>query len=166
MGGEAPDQLDGVLGQPPTLGAARVETNGQLGAGAAFPADLDVGALVGRMRGDDHVADEGAQQFLAVAVGGCRRVPQPRQIARQSCERRLFVVGQWRGPCLLERGELPLLAFDGGQGVLERAFEGAGDEAVFGSQAPNWRRARPASNSARSTARRWPARRSSRWSCN
>jgi hypothetical protein len=74
------------------------------------------------MRGDDHVAHERAQQFLAIAVGGRRRVPQPRQIARQPRERRPFAVGQWRRSCLLERGEFAALAFDGGQGVLERAF--------------------------------------------
>ncbi|HWT24814.1 MAG TPA: hypothetical protein VN213_15015, partial [Solirubrobacteraceae bacterium] len=42
MGGEAPDQLDGVFGQPAALGPARVEPHGQRGARAAFPLQLDV----------------------------------------------------------------------------------------------------------------------------
>ena len=132
MGGEAADQLDGVLGQPAALGAAGVEAHAEFGAGAAFPADLDVGALVGGMDGDDDVADERAQQLLAVAVGRRRRVPQPRQVAREPRERGALVVGQRRRAGLLERGELAALALDGGQRVLERAFEGAGDEAVLG----------------------------------
>jgi hypothetical protein len=132
MGGEAADQLDGVLGQPTPLRAAGVEAHGQFGAGAALPADLDVGAPVGGLDGDDHVADERAQQLLAVAVGRRRRVPQPRQIARQPRESGPFVVGQRRGPSLLERGELAALALDGRERVLERSFEGARDEPVLG----------------------------------
>ena len=133
MRGEAADQLDGVLGQPPALGAAGVERarvssvrappSQQISTSARLSAAWTV-TMTSRTR----VRSSSLRSRSVVR----RRVPQPRQIAREPRERGALVVGQRRRPGLLERGELAALALDGGERVLERAFEGAGDEAVLG----------------------------------
>ncbi len=69
--GELADQLDRVLAGASGLGAAANERDSQLGMGAALPDDLDLGAPGVLSYGDDDLADEGSQQFLAI-TRSCR----------------------------------------------------------------------------------------------
>ena len=107
------------------------ERHAQLGPGAAFPLHLDVGAALVVMGGDDHLADQRAQQLLAVAIGRRRGGPQPRQVVRESGERFALGVAQCDRAGALELGELAVLALELGERLLQRVFEGASDEPVL-----------------------------------
>ena len=84
MHGQAADQADGVLvGADLRLRAA--QRDGQLADRAAFPPQDQAGVRVGVVAagGDVHLVQQGAQQLLAVLVGGGRRVPdRPRSSPR------------------------------------------------------------------------------------
>lgn len=90
--GEAADQFERILSDPPLLGAARVQLDRQLGARAALPGDLDVGAPLGGVDGDDDVADQRAQELLAVAVGRRLGVPEAREVTREPRERAALLI--------------------------------------------------------------------------
>ena len=129
--GELADQLDGVLAGAVALRTATDQRNGQLGARAAFPDDLDVRPP--RLLGDsdDYLADERAQQLLAVPRRGRLGCPQLRQVTREPRESGSFAGGQRFGAARLELGELAPLAFLLGQRLLEASFERSGDEPVL-----------------------------------
>ena len=88
------------------LGAAVVERHLKLGAGAALPDDLELGAARILFDGHDHLADQRAQQLFAVARRGRLRFPQSRQVAREPGERLALGVGERLGAAGLELGEL------------------------------------------------------------
>ena len=90
-----------------------------------------IGAALVVMGGDDHFADQRAQQLLAVAIGGRRGGPQPRQIVRESGERFTLLVAQCDGAGALELGESAVLALELGERLFQRVFEGASDEPVL-----------------------------------
>jgi hypothetical protein len=126
------DQLDRVLGRAGALRSAPGEPDLQFGAGAAFPDDLDLGPPWFLAHRDGDLADQRAQQLLAIARGRRRRIPQPRQVTRDASER--FALGrrQRLRSAALELGELAALALELRQRGLEPGFERAGDESVLG----------------------------------
>ena len=68
--GQAADQVQRVLGGSIALElAGNSQRDAQFGPRAAFPLHLHVGAAFVVVDGDDHLADQRAQQLLAVAVG-------------------------------------------------------------------------------------------------
>ena len=133
MLGEAADQLDRVLGQPAALGAAGVERDAEFGAGAAFPADLDVGAPLGGVDGDDR---RRGRACAAVPCGRGRwssarpRAAADRARAARARARSSSVSGA--GRACSSAASLPRSRSTRGERVLERAFEGARDEPVLG----------------------------------
>ena len=130
---EPADQLDRVLVGAVTLGAATDQLDAELAARAALPEDLDLGDVLRAADGDDDLADQRAQQLLAVAVGGRLGRPEHGQVARQARQRASLEVGQRRRPGVLERGERALLALDRPVSASSSLrFQGAGDEAVLG----------------------------------
>jgi hypothetical protein len=131
--GEAADQLERVLAEPVLLElAGHLEREAQLGARAAFPLHFDGGASLGLVGGDDHLADQRAQQLFAIPIGRCLGGPQARQLASERNERDAFLLGQCRRAGAVQLGELPALALDGGERFLQRALERASDEPVLG----------------------------------
>ena len=66
----------------------------QLAARAALPADLDGRLALLGVHGHDDLADQRAQQLLAVAVGCRVRRPQPRKVARESAPARDARLGE------------------------------------------------------------------------
>ena len=81
--------------------------------------------------GHDDLADQRAQQLLAVAVGGRLGRPQPREVAGDPPERLTLGGCERLGPAALELGELAPLALELAERGLERRFERAGDEPVL-----------------------------------
>jgi len=71
--GQAADQVDGVLVGAEPLLLPGDDRDGQVGDGAAFPAEHQIGAARGPVDGDDDLAEQRGQEFLAVPVGGARR---------------------------------------------------------------------------------------------
>lgn len=130
--GEAPDQIERVLGGAVAFAAAAAQTLAELGQRAALPEeDLDAGDVLGALDGHHDVDDQGAQQLFAVAVGCRLRRLEPRQVACLPGQHAALV---WVERCragVLECRELALFALDGGKRLLERALEGARDEAVL-----------------------------------
>jgi len=86
-GREAPDQLDGVLRGASRLGAAVAERQLEPRAGGALPEQLELGPAGLVVDGDDHLAQQRPQQFLAIARAGRRCRPQLGQVARDPLER-------------------------------------------------------------------------------
>jgi hypothetical protein len=132
MGGQARDELDGVLGGAVAFAAATVQAHGQLAARAALPEHLDRGLGLGTADGHHDLAHQRAQQLLAIAVAGRGRVQELAQVARQPRERQALVVVERFRAGVLECGQCRALALGGGERLLERAFEAPGDEAVLG----------------------------------
>jgi hypothetical protein len=132
VGGEAGNQLDRVLVGAVAFGPAAVEPRAELGARAALPDKLDRSALLALANGHNHLGDQHPQQFLAVAVAGRRRAPEPRQVPRQPAERASLVIAERRWAGALERGEFLALALDDGQRLLERGLQRPADESVLG----------------------------------
>ena len=90
--GEAADQADGVLvGAEPSRGLA-LDGDGQLADRPAFPAQHQVGVsgVVVAVDGDVDFVQQGAQQLLAVLVGGGRRVPDGLQVIAEGQDRGAF----------------------------------------------------------------------------
>jgi hypothetical protein len=83
--GEAADQLDGVVPELVALQlAGDSERHAQLGLRSALPLHVDVGAAFVVMGGDDHLADQRAQQLLAVTISRRRRGPEAREVLSES----------------------------------------------------------------------------------
>ena len=59
-------------------------------------------------------------------------MPEARQVAREAGKRGSLLGSERRGPRLLERGQLPALALDLGERLLEPLLERARDQAVLG----------------------------------
>ena len=131
VAGEAADELDRGLGGPSGFAAAAGERHRELGAGAAFPADLDARTARIRVHGDDDLDDQRSQQFLALAWCGRRRVPQPRQLARVPGERFSLRARQWLWLALFEFGQRPALVLERHQCLLQARLQRARDEPVF-----------------------------------
>jgi hypothetical protein len=88
--GELADELDGVLVGAVAFGAALDQRHGQPGARAALPDDLHLRPPRRLLDGDDHLADECAEQLLAVTRGDGLGCPQPREIPGEPDERLPF----------------------------------------------------------------------------
>jgi len=99
--GQPPDEVDGVfVGAQPGL-CPGGERYPQVGEGAALPAEYEVGVAGGSVQGDGDLGEQGAQEFLAVAVGGGRRGPDHVQVAAQCEDPGLLFRGQgFRCVCL------------------------------------------------------------------
>ena len=131
MRSEPADQVNRVLRGAGSLRATADQADAQLGAGAAFPEELDLGDVLRPADGDDDLADQRPQQSLAVAVGGRLRRPQPRQIPREAGQRLALGRGERRGPGVLQRRERPLLPRDTGERFFELALQSPRDEPVL-----------------------------------
>jgi transposase InsO family protein len=75
MLGEAADQVQRVGRDPPLQSAGGLQREAQFGPCAALPLHLNRGATRVVIGGDDHLADQRAQQLLAVTIGGCLSGP-------------------------------------------------------------------------------------------
>lgn len=94
--GEATDQLDGVLAELVAPGSAGVQLDAQLGPCVALPGNLDIGAALLGVTGDDDLGDQSAQEFLAIASGDGARRPQPRQLSGQLRQPLTLLLCEWR----------------------------------------------------------------------
>ena len=131
MCGEPANQVDRVLRGAGSLRTGADQRDGELGAGAAFPEDLDLGDVLRTADGDDDLADQRPEELLAVTVGGCLRLPQLRQVSREAGQRFALGLGERCGTGVLQRRERALLPCDTGKRVLELALERACDEPVL-----------------------------------
>jgi hypothetical protein len=135
MDGESADQVDRVLAELGWPAAGAVEADLQLGAGAALPEHLDVGAVLAAVDRHDDLADQragapcgraGSSSWRSRAAAGSARAGPATRARRQTR----------RGADAVQRRQGALFALDDGEGVFECAFEcafeGAGDEAVLG----------------------------------
>ena len=93
--------------------------------------DLELGgvALIAVDR-DDDVAEHRAQQLLALAVGGGRRVDTLRQVARDLPAPRALLLGERLGPAALEHGTFG--SADVGRALLPSRSSVRADEPVLG----------------------------------
>ena len=104
--GQATDQLDGVL-----AGADRrrlaFERHHQLADRAALPAQQQVGSTLGGVAvdGDVDLLQQGAQQLLAVLVGGGRRRPDLVEVVAEAQDRGALVGSQCLGPGCFPAGQ-------------------------------------------------------------
>ncbi|MBF0327479.1 MAG: hypothetical protein HQL42_20860, partial [Alphaproteobacteria bacterium] len=94
VGGQAADEIDRIL-----VGLARCrpgarQRDRQGHDLTATPADGQDRPVFGPFHGDGHVLQQGAQQFLAVAVGRGRRRPDGGQVAAEGQERGAFGIAQ------------------------------------------------------------------------
>jgi hypothetical protein len=77
VGGQKAHQVDGVLVGAQPVGRCAFDGYGQVGEGAAFPAQhqLGVGVDVVAIHGDVDLVEQAAQQPFSVFVGNGRRRP-------------------------------------------------------------------------------------------
>ena len=117
--GQPADQVNGVVvGADFRLRAA--QRHGQLGDRAAFPPQDQAGVQVGVVAagGDVHLLQQGAQQLLAVLVGGGRCRPDLIEILTEG-ENRLFLLwGKGFWACGLTASEFSLGVGQMLQGVV------------------------------------------------
>jgi hypothetical protein len=77
--------------------------------------------------GDVHFFQQGAQQLLAVLIGGRRGVPDGGEVVAEGEDGGTFVAGQDCGAGCLAAGELGLGGGQSGEGFLPGGFQAAGD---------------------------------------
>ena len=107
VGGQATDELQRVgVGGGVTAGLGQCQL--VFGDGAALPDDAHQGALVFALDGEDDVGDHRAQQQLAVAGGGGRRVKDRAQVSAGVPAPGDLLLGQRLGAAGADRGESPL----------------------------------------------------------
>ena len=131
--GKPADQVDGVVvGADFRLRAA--QRHGQLGDRAAFPPQDQAGVRVGVVAagGDVHLLQQGAQQLLAVLIGGGGRVLHLAQVVAQGQDRVPLGRGKGRRPGGLAAGELGFGVGELLQGGVPFGFQAAGDQPVLG----------------------------------
>ena len=131
--GEAADQVDGVLAGADLRWLA-LERDGQLGDRAAFPAQQQVGAAFGVVAadGDVDLVQQGAQQLLAVLVGGGGRVPDLVQVVAEGQDRvPCSAAVRAAGRCCLAAGQLVPASASCLQRGVPLGFQAAGDQPVL-----------------------------------
>ena len=131
VGGEPADEADGVLVSADfRLGQA--QRDGQLRDCAAFPPQDQGGVRVRVVAadGDVHFLEQGAQQLLAVLVGGGRGVPDGFEVVAEGQDGCPLVRGEGPGAGVLPAGELRLGVGQRPQGAFPSGFQAAGDEPV------------------------------------
>ena len=89
VGGQTAHQVDGVLVGAQPVGRFAFDRYGQVGDGAAFPAQHQLGVGVGvvAIHGDVDLVEQAAQQLFAVLVGGGRRRPYAGEIVTEREDR-------------------------------------------------------------------------------
>lgn len=131
--GQAAEQGDGVL-----VGADRwrpaLQGDGQVAGGAALPAQDQVSSPTGGVPGhrDAHLLEQAAEQLLALAVGGARRVEDGAEVVAQGEDGAALAAREGLWPGRLPAGELPFGSRPLPQGRLPGGFQAPGDEAVLG----------------------------------
>jgi hypothetical protein len=135
--GEPADQVDGVLCGAVFRGLA-FERHRELGDRAAFPPQQQFGAAFGRaaVHGDGDFLEQGAQQLLAVLVGGGRGVPHLAQVVAEGQDRGALRGGEGGGACLLAVRQLSFGVGLGLQGALPFGFQPARHQPVLGIDGP------------------------------
>src|SRR6266545_679876 len=132
VGRQPADQRDGVLVGADRRGVGAGQLDDQLAGVAAAPAQQQPGAGGVAVDGDDDLLEQGAQQLLAVPVGGGRRLPHQAHVAAQGGDGGPLGGGQRLGAALLAAGQLGLGRRDLGELGLPVALQPAGDQAVVG----------------------------------
>src|SRR5439155_891541 len=96
------------------------------------------GAAFGRVavHGDGDFVDQGAQQLLAVLIGGGRRVPHLAQVLTKGKDRGPLRAGEGGGACLFAAGQLGFGVGPGLPGTFPFGFQAARHEPVFGVDGP------------------------------
>ena len=125
--GQPADQVDGVLvGADLRLRAA--QRDGQLADRAAFPPQDQAGVRVRVVAagGDVHLLQQGAQQLLAVLIGGGRRVPDLAEVVAEGQDRGPLGRGEGLGPGGLAAGELGFGIGEPAAGRCSIRFPGRG----------------------------------------
>jgi hypothetical protein len=100
------DQADGVLaGAEPSWGLA-LDRDGQLADRPAFPPQHQIGVscVVVTADGDVDFVQQGAQQLLAVFIGGGVRIPDLTEVVAEGEDRGAFLRRQRFGPGGLAAG--------------------------------------------------------------
>ena len=158
---EPADEIDRVLGQP-ARSFISIEADLQLGARAALPEDLDIGSVLFALDRDHDFVDQRAQQLFAIALRCRLRVPQPWEVPAisPSDSRSASVSGTGRVRSIAAIARCSRSTAASASSSLRSSVRAT--SRFSGSHASNWRSARSASYSARSTASRCPA---SRCSC-
>src|SRR5437764_9734003 len=121
--GEATDQVDRVLVGADAFAAAADQADAELAACPALPEDLDLGDVLRPSHGDHDLADQGAEQLLAIAVAGGLGRPELRQVARQAGERFALQRAERSGSGVLQGCERALFARDAGERFFALALE-------------------------------------------
>jgi len=137
MDGQAADQADGVLAGA-DLGLRAAQRHGQLADSAAFPPQHQAGVRVRVIaaEGDVHFVGQGAQQLLAVLVGGGRRVSDSVEVVAEGEDRGPFLPGEAFGAGGLATGELGIGIGVLAEGLLPLGFQAAGDQPVVRVDSP------------------------------
>jgi hypothetical protein len=135
VGGQPTDQRDDVFVGADLRRVGAGQLDGQLAGLAAAPAQQQPGAGGVAVDGDDNLLQQGAQQLLAVPVGGGRRLPHQADVAAQGSDGGPLGGGQGLGAALLAAGQLGLGRGDLGELGLPVALQPPGDQAVWGSTA-------------------------------
>ena len=89
VGGEAADQVDGVLVGAQPVGWFAFDRHRQFGDRAALPAQQQFGVCVGvvAVHVDVDFVEQAAQQLFAVLVGGGRRRPRAGEVVTEREDR-------------------------------------------------------------------------------
>ena len=135
MHGQSPDEVDGVLVGAQSGLFPGGQRHPQIGEGAALPAEHEVGVAGGPVEGDGDLGEQGAQEFLAVPVGGGRRGPDHVEVAAQREDPGLLFRGQgFRMPGFAAR-QFGFGSGQGGQRLLPRGLQATRHEPVLGVEA-------------------------------
>ena len=103
-GCQAADQVQGVFAGDAAVAAAGGDRHLQRGAGAALPDDLDLArpggvVLAGvALDGDGDLGDDGADEFLALGVGGGRGLGDGPQVGSGGGDPGGFLLDEGDGP--------------------------------------------------------------------
>ena len=133
--GEPAHQVQGVLAGHPAMLPGAGQQHGQFGTRTALPDDPQVRGpfpvAAGRADGDDDLGDDGAEQLLALHVGGGRRVEYCPQVGAGGGDPGGFLLGQGDGPAGLLGRELVAGDPGGVEPGLQGGLQGPGDQPVL-----------------------------------
>src|SRR5207247_9168261 len=132
VGRQPADECDGGLVGADRWWVGAGQLDGQFAGLPAAPARQQPGAGGVAVDGDDDLLQQGPQQFLAVPVGGGRRLPDPPDVVAERTDGRPLVGGQGLGAALLAAFQLGLSRRDLGELVLPVVLQAAGDQPVVG----------------------------------
>src|SRR5262249_27971598 len=130
VAGQAADQADDVLAAGDRAAAAFGQRERDRAGRGALPGDQRVAGSCRAADGQGDLADHGADQLLALAVGGRRGVEHGADVGAGPLQPGQLLAGQAHRVPGPGGGQAGFGAVHGGQALLEPGFQGAGDQPV------------------------------------